>query len=237
MYITNDLYAISLSFLRLALTLFCCPKMQQNGDRRNFSFSAPEKGKFMKPEIDPALRETDDDLILRAKSGDDAAKTLLFEHYTPLIASLAYRYSTGRPEEDRQDLSQEAAIAFFHALDEFDPARKIAFGYFAKICISNRLIGYLRKQTANPTEGALPFEEAGILGTDDPTRHIREYESYIALCNAIQGLLSENENRIWNLFISGYTASEIAKKTNCDKKAVENALARARRKIKNHLPH
>lgn len=187
----------------------------------------------MKP--DSPLKE-DLSLLRKAKAGDDKAKAALLQQYRPLIDSLSYQFSAGLPDEEREDLFQESAIAFFNALEQYDLDRGIAFGYFAKICISNRLIGYLRKKSNSPTEGAIPYETVELTAEDDPSKPLRDSESYAALCRSIRAVLSDFEYHVWMLYVAGQTAGEIAPAVGKDRKSIENTLARARRKIKKNLP-
>ena len=154
------------------------------------------------------------------------------KQYRPLIDSLSFQFSSNLPDEERDDLFQEATIAFFNALEQYDPERKIAFGYFAKVCISNRLIGYLRKRTTIP----LPLENVELTAEEDPSKRLRDEEAYRALCGQLQIILSDFEYRVWMLYVAGRTAREIAKMVEKDQKSVENTLARARRKIRKSLP-
>ncbi len=202
---------------------------------RRFCFSRAGKKGMQDMKSEAPLKE-DLALIQKAKAGEDAAKAALLRQYHPLIDSLSYQFSANLPEEEREDLSQEATIAFFNALEQYAPERGIAFGYFAKICISNRLIGYLRKRTTSPTEGALPFEEITLTAEDDPSKHLRDSESYEALRRRIRDVLSDFEYRAWMLYVAGQTAREIAGALGKDQKSIENTLARARRKIRKSLP-
>ena len=70
----------------------------------------------------------------------------------------------------------------------------------------------------------------------DPARYVLERENYLALCEQIRESLSDYENRIWTLVMSGRTPSEIARFIGADKKSVENAIARVRRKLRKKLP-
>lgn len=198
-----------------------------------FHLRRTERENSVKPE---AILQEDRNLIEKAKAGNDAAKASLLDRYRPLIESLAFQYSANLPEEEREDLTQEASIAFFRALEQYDPERGISFGYFAKICISNRLIGYLRKKMNSPTEGAVSFEEVTLTAEDDPSKPLRDSESYEALRRRIREVLSDFEYRVWMLFFAGQTAREIADALGKDSKSIENALARARLKIKKNLP-
>lgn len=177
------------------------------------------------------LKRTDA-LVLQAKSGDEKAFSDLLEAYSPLLDAEARRFSVGLPDEEYNDLRQEAAIAFCRALDQFDPAKGVAFGYFAKGCIRNRLIDYTRRMKEPPVDGdTFPQPEP-----DDPGRDLLEKEKFLSLCKRIREILSDYENCIWTLVISGQTASGIAKTLGIDRKSVENALARVRRKLKKELP-
>ena len=175
-------------------------------------------------------------LILRAQNGDETAKTNLLALYKPLIEKLSYGFSEGLPDDDQNDLFQEASLAFLHALEQFDTEKGIAFGYFAKICISNRLTGYLRKRMTSLPENALPLEDIELPADDDPSKSLRDEESYLALCEQIRKILSDFEYRIWMRYVSGQTVQMIAQIAGTDKKSVENALVRARRKLIKNLP-
>ena len=172
------------------------------------------------------------ELLRRAKAGEEEAFSALLEQYTPLMETLAWRFAQGFSEQDRQDLRQEAAIAFCRALEKFDETGEVSFGHFAKVCMENRLTSWVRKERREQrnTVDALPEEPADH--AQDPSRFVLERETYLALCEKIRDSLSENEYRIWTLFISGHTAGEIAEVLGCEKKSVENAIFRVRRKLR-----
>lgn len=178
------------------------------------------------------------ELVSLAKSGSDDAFSELLELYGALLETMSIRYSEGLPAEDRRDLRQESAIAFCRALDRFDPAEGVAFGYFAKVCVENRLIDCRRKLATNPSGRAVPLDVDPALpaAEDDPSRYVLERENYLALCERIREALSDYENRIWTLVISGRTPSEIAQSLGVERKSVENAIARVRRKLRKELP-
>ena len=174
-------------------------------------------------------------LLSRAKSGEEEAFSALLEQYTPLMETLAGRFAEGFSEQDRQDLRQEAAIAFCRALEKYDEAGEVSFGHFAKVCMENRLTSWVRKQRKelHNAVDALPDETADH--AQDPARYILEKEDYLALCAKIRDFLSAYEYKIWTLFISGHTAAEIAGTLGCEKKSVENAIFRVRRKLRASL--
>jgi RNA polymerase sigma-70 factor (ECF subfamily) len=60
---------------------------------------------------------SDEDLVNRAKRGDQEAFRVLHERYAPSVHKLLYRW-TGDPEE-AEDLTQEVFIAVFQGLQNF----------------------------------------------------------------------------------------------------------------------
>lgn len=185
-------------------------------------------------------QEKTEALVLQAQSGNENAVSALLKGYSPLMDSVSRRFSEGLPEEERNDLRQESVIAFCRALEQYDPSKNVTFGHFAKVCIENRLIDYLRRRARDPLGQAVPQEESPASLSesheDDPARMVLERENYLALCEQIREALSDYENRIWTLVISGHTAAEIAERLGTDRKSVENAVARVRRKLRNNLP-
>lgn len=174
-------------------------------------------------------------LLRRAKAGEEEAFSALLEQYAPLMETLAGRFAQGFSEQDRQDLRQEAAIAFCRALERFDESETVAFGYYARICMENRLTSWVRKQKKELRNTGTPLPEETVDQAQDPARYVLEKESYLALCERIRDSLSNYENRIWTLVISGHTAGEIADMLGCEKKSVENAIFRVRRKLRASL--
>ena len=173
--------------------------------------------------------------IRRAKAGEDEAFSALLEQYAPLMETLARRFAQGFSEQDRQDLRQEAAIAFCRALERFDEGGEVSFGHFAKVCMENRLTSWVRVQRKELLNAGTPLSEETADSAQDPARYVLESENYLALCAKIRDSLSDYEYRIWTLFISGQTAGEIAGMLGCEKKSVENAIFRVRRKLRASL--
>jgi RNA polymerase primary sigma factor len=79
----------------------------------------------------PPLADRDERaLVLRAKSGDQAARARLVEAFLPLIASVARTYRTGLAVQ-RIELLQEGVVGLLRALERFDPERGVPFWGYA----------------------------------------------------------------------------------------------------------
>ena len=172
-----------------------------------------------------------------ARGGDQSAFAALLSQYTPLIEHQLATIRTRRPDilaEDEKDLRQEAYLAFYRALMSFDLSQgEVSFGLYAKICIENGLISALRKM--RPSAESLDTERMAELPADgegDPTRRLREQEDYEALCRRIALLLSPFENDIWQRYVAGRTAAEIAAELGRDHRSIHNAIYRIRHKLR-----
>ena len=174
--------------------------------------------------------------ILAARNGNQAAFETLLAQYSPLIEAMTAHYAREDAlVEYRDDLRQEACIAFYKAVERFDLAQEdVQFGLFAKTCIRNRLISCLRKLRFLP--GIVDWEDDSDPEADDPMQSVLEEESYRELYHRIESLLSPYESRVWWLYLSGRTAREIAQRFSKDERSVQNAIYRIRKKLRASLP-
>lgn len=180
------------------------------------------------------------DLLKSIQSGNSGAFEALLNRYDRLICAMTGRFFDTVSVADADDLRQEAMLALYRAAMRFDLDQKeVQFGLFAKTCIRHALISHLRK---------LKKQEAVVLLEDDlteaqpndtahdPGAQLIEEESYLRLSAQIRASLSEQENRIWWLYLSGRTAKEIASSIGKDEKSVQNAIYRIRRKLRTIIP-
>ena len=186
-------------------------------------------------------------LIGRVRRREAGAFDELLCRYEPMIEHQLSALCSRSPmltEQDKEDLRQEAHVAFYRATVNYDiEQHEVSFGLYAKICVENGLAGVLRK--LRPAHLPLDEEELALQSTqsgeDDPTRRLREKEDYEALCRVISRLLSPYENDIWQRYIAGNTAMEIAQQMGQDVRSVHNAIYRIRHKLRGakeiHRPH
>ena len=170
------------------------------------------------------------DTILAAQRGDEAAFAELNRVYAPLILSMADRFGSAEGMEslDREDLCQEASISFLRALRTYDADQTaVSFGLYAKICIRNHMISLLRKQRSRKNRkppsgdrGLVPEEKSGPRADRRALRALAE------------ALLTDREKTVFLLYIDGKSYREIAFSLGVSAKSVDNALYRAKAKIR-----
>jgi RNA polymerase sigma factor, sigma-70 family len=184
------------------------------------------------------------ELLSKAKLDNDESYTELHKHYIPLIESMTARYMMigELPPEESSDVRQESEIAFYQAVKAFDISQnKVTFGLFAKICISNRLISYLRRSSAKKENesGMVSLDEPydGKIGAYmadriNPLDHVLIKESVSDIKRTMLRELSVYEQKIFNHYITGSSAKEIALTVGESEKSVNNAIYRIRAKLR-----
>lgn len=181
--------------------------------------------------------------ILEVREGRQESFSALLSQYKPLIESAVARYSVEEVSElSREDLRQEACLAFYQSILSFDVDQtEVEFGLYAKICITNGLLSRLRRWKRR-SEMTLVSQEnlesvVELLGEEgsDPSEKILEEERLELLYATIRHCLSDFEYRVWSLYTSGRSAREIGRAVGKDEKSVANAIYRIRKKLRAEL--
>ena len=180
----------------------------------------------------------DEALVELAQSGSDAnALTELVCRYLPLIRQKASGY-TDSPA-DRDDLIQEGLIGLLNAVNTYREDRGASFKTYCFTCVQNKMLTELERRSNSKQQSMqnyLPLEElehSGMSGeNDDPFRIVVAQEDHDLLMAKARTLLSGLEQETLSLYLSGHSYTEIATRLNLTTKAVDNALQRVRRKLR-----
>ena len=136
-----------------------------------------------------------------------------------------------------EDLTQEGFIGLLNAVETYDESKNVKFSTYANVCIRNKMISAFDKQ-ANITKGEVweaPEEEEIEDPADIPDNVLVEKERLNEIYQKIISALSEQEWRVFQLFLTGLAYNQIALELNCSPKTVDNAMQRVRRKLKSVL--
>jgi RNA polymerase sporulation-specific sigma factor len=152
---------------------------------------------------------------------------------------------------DYDDLLQEGMIGLFKAVKDYDPGRDASFYTFAELCINRQLYkavqasnrekhSFLNQYISLYSTSSMTGEEDGfdLLETLEDGRHVNpetvviDSENLQALEKQINEELSEFEQEVLDLYLTGMPYKEIAAVLKKTDKATENALQRAKGKIK-----
>ncbi len=181
---------------------------------------------------------SDEELVQDAKNGNTDALALLITRFLPVIRKKAGQYSSVGLEQD--DFVQEGLIGLFQAVKRYDADRKASFKTFATICILSKMNGIfaeLLEQKHLPLNNYLPIDDLQTLLQDslDPLEMYLRLEEQQLRQQKIETLLSGLEQETLTLYLSGHSYEEMAEQLHCTTKAVDNALQRVRRKLRDSL--
>ncbi len=175
-------------------------------------------------------------ILERVRQKDDAAFAALLEHFMPMIRQETSRFRQSGADED--DLAQEAALGLFSAARAYADDRGASFATFARVCVRRRLINAVRAVVSEEIPHESPFtasETEAELFSLSPDKFLLEREEEAALLERLKTLLSDTEYQVLILHMASYSYNEIAQVLQMTPKAVDNALQRIRRKLKNAL--
>jgi RNA polymerase sporulation-specific sigma factor len=192
-------------------------------------------------------------LLARAQRGDRLAESLLIERYEWLVGWLSSRFFL--PTGEASDIEQVARIGLCDAIHCWDPAQGVQFRRFAVMVIRRdilMLISTSRTHGHRSVNTALSFEDASPQRRDGPRRPLAEVLAAPArdahepvevmlgrerLRTIVSGLsaLSKYERGSLAMTFNGHNQQEISCKFASTPKSINNALQRARRKLRGRL--
>lgn len=185
--------------------------------------------------LNELCEKNSEELALIAKTNKKAAEILMLRCSENVF--IKARMISAGTEVDADDLSQEGLIGLFKAISSFNAERGFKFSTFAEICIVNQMKTFLVKSRKN----SVPYESFDELPEDiatdccTPESICMTREFFSELWYAVDNLLSEKEYKIFNLCIRGVSYKEIARKFGISEKSVDNAVQRARKKIRRYI--
>ena len=171
-------------------------------------------------------------LLMSIKSGKSEAFSELCVKFSPLLESLCgacvKKYEALFLERD--ELKQEALIALYNAAVTYDDGKNVSFGAYAKVCINNRLISYVRKQYPKRKTKKIPQKEYIT-----PESRVIDKENAEKLEKIVRNQLTPLEKSVFDLYIRKLPYKIIAQNLNISRKSADNAICRIKAKLRKFL--
>lgn len=182
---------------------------------------------------------TDEQLLAKAAAADkngavsDKNKytALLISKYIPLIKARAHCFQNRCLEAE--DLISEGFLGLLNAIRSYNP-EKGSFSAFASVCISNKM----KSAVAKSSDGLVMMsaEELSVEEISDGNPNTEDLiilkEQNNEMLKQVETLLSEREREVFYLYLSAYSYSQIAERLNISVKSVDNAITRAKSKLR-----
>ena len=196
---------------------------------------------------------TDEELIDSLREGEAPIMDYICNKYKNLVRREAKSmFILGA---DTEDLIQEGMIGLFKAVRDYDSGRDASFFTFAQLCISRQMYTAVqaskrKKHLPLNTYVSLDSQEdsGGQKGQEqplvelladrtklNPEELVLDKERVDYLERAMEKELSEFEEQVLDLYRTGMNYSQIARVLGRDEKATDNALSRAKQKIRGLL--
>ncbi len=176
---------------------------------------------------------TDEQLIAAFHGGDGNACEEVLNRYKNKVLVIARRYFLyGNSTED---LVQEGMCGLYSAMMSFKG--ESGFAPYAYACIRNRIYDLLKRSS-----GEVPAEvqeQLSVVGERElpvgvtPEDALIDSEESRELSELLKSCLSGLELRAVEMYVDGATMNEMTKALNITYKQLDNALTRAKRKLKN----
>jgi RNA polymerase sporulation-specific sigma factor len=197
------------------------------------------------PDDCPALKQHRQELmslVNQAQKGEETAMNELISEFSSYVFQAEKRYFI--PGATREDLYQEGFIGLFMAIKTYDISRNLPLEDYISLSIRNAIIRAVRSATQKKQ---LLLTNADSLEADSNTyvrlqSQRRELEEIVLgklqaeqIDEIINYYLSRSEKKVLKLRLEDFSVDEIAVMVNEDRKTVENALYRARKKIKSYV--
>lgn len=187
--------------------------------------------------------EKDDEKVIEAQNGDKDAQEFILKKYKNLVKSHAKQYHINGA--DKEDLIQEGMIGLYKAIRDYNPEKNTYFHVFAQLCIARQIMTAVKSANRKKhtplndyisldinvediSENIVDQFSAVVKG---PEQLLIEKEDSENMRKKLQKTLTEKEIKIVDLYLKGYSYSEMADIVGISDKGISSALHRVKKKL------
>lgn len=192
---------------------------------------------------------SDEELCSLVGAGSREAEELLIVRHSRLVRSIARPYFLAGG--DGEDLIQEGMLGLVKAIRDYSGSKSASFRTFAELCIRSRMQSAVKtalRDKHKPLNNYVSIDNSLIDPDADPAAYHAIYQDWgdpeslvigqeklRELTNSLDGLLSCFESKVLELYLEGYSYSEIGYRMKKIPKSVDNAVQRIRRKLSRQI--
>lgn len=198
------------------------------------------------------IENTNDyELIMLYREEDEDAKNILYLKYKFIIDILIKKYQKliTALNIDMQEIFSECTVGFSDGLRSYQEDRDSMLPSFISLCVERRLTGVIRKYNREKykiindsysldyfyEQFGRPLMDILVDNSNEPLDNMMEEEEYKELLDCIKKSLSQRENQVFSLMISGFEYHQIATILHKTTKQIDNTMQRIKLKIKDIL--
>ncbi|RKX53404.1 MAG: RNA polymerase subunit sigma-70 [Thermotoga sp.] len=186
----------------------------------------------------------EENLVRLAQEGDINSMQILVQKYYPMAVKITSKYFAVGAE--KEDLIQSGLFGVIKATLYYKPG-KSSFSSFVWTCIEGEIqtfVSFCNRKKHEVLSDSISMDYV-VEGNDDDVPISDTMSSGEDLSGEVlidimierflkeaKEILTKREYDIYALFINGYTYKEIARRTNATRKAVDNSIQRAKKKLR-----
>lgn len=194
----------------------------------------------------------DEELVLMAQNGDEAAQEYLLDKYKSLVRAKSRAYFL--IGADTEDIIQEGMIGLYKAVRDYNEERNASFRSFAELCVNRQMITAIKAATRQKHQPLnsyvslnkpvyeeeseqtyMDFLQSGSDSMLNPEALLIGQENKSFLEDQMVKNLSNFETRVLVLYLQGRSYFEIANVLDKPEKSIDNALQRVKKKLEKFL--
>ena len=176
---------------------------------------------------------SDKELLVMLKNGSEKAFTEIIKRYSGTVMSISCSYYADALTSD--DWFQEGMIGLLNAVKSYNDKADTSFATYAAVCIRNRINSVWRNSNSKknfPLNNCVELTETTLPCVNSPEEDYIINEQYLYAVSSFMKQLSPTERDVFLCYLSGFGYNETAEKLGINEKSVDNALCRAKIKLK-----
>ena len=174
-------------------------------------------------------------LLSRVRGGESDAFALLSTRFEGMLQKQVLSFSDGCCDADVEELLQEARLALYRAACTYRDAESVTFGLYARICVRNALISFLRSRALPSGVSICDYDALLLADENEPLGLLVEEERLAELMAMLGRVLSAYEMQVLVRLIDGEKPACIAEAVGKSEKSVSNAVFRIQTKLREAL--
>lgn len=209
-----------------------------------------ERSRMTKEQI--YKKAKDEELVLMAQNGDDAAQEYLLDKYKSLVRAKSRAYFL--IGADSEDIIQEGMIGLYKAVRDYNEEKNASFRSFAELCVNRQMITAIKAATRQKHQPLnsyvslnkpvyeeeseqtyMDFLQSSSGSLLNPEALLIGQENKSFLEDQMVKKLSSFETRVLVLYLQGRSYFEIARVLDKPEKSIDNALQRVKKKLEKFL--